>query len=99
MTKDEPDVLEVHCGRGTPLSEKFQKCANPECPVPFHYVGGGRFFQFRREQDATPSNENQPSGLLPAEHHRARHYWLCERCSREFTLVHEQEYGVVLKPR
>jgi hypothetical protein len=99
MIKDERDVLEVHWSGGTPLCEKFQKCANPACPVLFHYVGGGRVFGFRREQDAAPSNENQPDGKFPTEHHGVKHYWLCERCSHQFMLVHEQDHGVVLKPR
>jgi hypothetical protein len=28
-----------------------------------------------------------------------QHYWLCEYCSHVFTLVYEQERGVVLKLR
>jgi hypothetical protein len=73
---------------GVPLYQKLHpKCANPECASAFHWFAGGKFFRFR-------SAEDHATG-----HKRTRHYWLCERCSQVFTLVHEEEKGILLKLR
>ncbi len=82
--------------RGTPLYQKqHPKCANPACPTAFHWTGGGKFFRFR--PDPVPPNGNNPTAESPGGIHGVRHYWLCERCSHVFSLVYEEEYGVVLK--
>jgi hypothetical protein len=88
--------LAEHELKGTPLYTKEQpKCANPACPTAFNWTGGGKFFRFRPgEVSASVKNAAQDS---PANLHGVRHYWLCERCSQTFTLVYEENYGVVLK--
>jgi hypothetical protein len=75
--------------KGTPLSQQLHpKCANPGCPVAFHWLGGGRFFRFRQNQLPEDSLANT---------HGVKHFWLCERCSHVYTLVYEGENGVVLR--
>src|SRR5215469_18781300 len=74
------------------------KCANPACPVAFHWLGGGRFFRFR------PDGEVENSRLCVKEEvrgnlHGVKHFWLCEHCSHVFTLVYEKNAGVLLKLR
>lgn len=82
--------------RGTPLYQKqHPKCANPACPTAFHWTGGGKFFRFR--PDPVSASENDSAAGSPGGIHGVRHYWLCERCSHVFTLVYEEEYGVMLK--
>jgi hypothetical protein len=82
--------------KGTPLFQSLHpKCANSACPTAFHWLAGGKFFRFR-------PNQASPSGSTPTTDsstglHGVKHFWLCERCSHVFTLVHEEEYGVVLK--
>jgi hypothetical protein len=90
--------------RGTPLYQKqHPKCANPVCPTAFHWTGGGKFFRFRPDTVAvsgsawTDAPTDASTNASPDEGHGVRHYWLCERCSLVFTLVYEEEYGVVLK--
>jgi len=79
--------------KGTPLYQRqHPKCANPVCPTAFHWTGGGKFFRFRPEIASTPTRNTDPE-----ETHAVKHYWLCERCSRLFTLIYEEEFGVVLK--
>lgn len=82
--------------KGTPLYQGFHlKCANPACPTAFHWRGGGKFFRFRPAQvSANVSNSRTDSTI---GRHDIKHYWLCERCSRVFTLVEGAGYGVVLK--
>src|SRR5215831_12689062 len=71
------------------------KCANPACPTAFHWTGGGKFFRFR--PDAASQSGNSPTPDSSGEIQALRHYWLCERCSRVFTLVYDEHHGVVLK--
>jgi len=91
----------ARCGeesRGIPLYERFHpKCANPACPASFHWLAGGRFFRFRPEEASLSDNQSKEDS--PTGQQGVKHYWLCERCSHLFTLVYEQEQGVVLKPR
>jgi hypothetical protein len=80
---------------GTPLFQKFHpKCANPACPTAFHWLGGGKFFRFRPSEidEVTVPCAGEPSGNV----HGVRHFWLCERCSHVFTLVHDPQHGIVL---
>jgi hypothetical protein len=85
-------------GRGILRYERFHaKCANLACPTAFHWIAGGRFFRFRPGEDTSTENRLEPNSSVT--HHGTRHYWLCERCFRMFTLVYESREGVVLKPR
>ena len=71
------------------------KCANRACPTAFHWTGGGKFFRFRPD---TPSQSGGDAASdPPVGIHGVRHYWLCERCSQMFTLVYDEQCGVVLK--
>lgn len=82
--------------KGTPLYQKqHPKCANPACPTAFHWTGGGKFFRFR--PDPVAANRNNPTGDSTGGIHGVWHYWLCESCFHVFTLVYEQECGVVLR--
>jgi hypothetical protein len=76
--------------------EQHPKCANTtKCLTAFHWAGGGRLFRFR--PDLASQEVNDSSTDLPRGVHGVRHYWLCERCSHLFTLVHEEGCGVLLR--
>lgn len=82
--------------KGTPLYQKqHPKCANPACPIAFQWTGGGKFFRFRPDKvsQVKGSSVQESAG----ESQGVKHYWLCERCSQAFTLVYDEQYGVVLK--
>jgi hypothetical protein len=82
--------------RGMPLyQEEDPKCANWACATAFHWTGGGKFFRFRPDPVSAigcNARVDSPRGV-----HGVRHYWLCEGCSRVFTLVYEEGYGVMLE--
>jgi len=82
--------------KGTPLYHRqLPKCANPACPTAFRWTGGGKFFRFRPEPAfacGSDSAVDSPSGT-----HGVRHYWLCNSCSHAFTLVYDDQCGVILK--
>jgi hypothetical protein len=82
--------------KGTPLYENLHpKCANPACPNAFHWLEGGKFFRFRHEE--APADPHHPTANSPANLHGVKHFWLCARCSHMFTLVYEEQSGVMLK--
>jgi hypothetical protein len=88
-----PDGAET---QGTPLFHNFHpKCANPACPTAFHLLGGGKFFRFRPSE--TDVATDQQASHEPKNLHGVRHFWLCERCTHVFTLVHDAQRGIVLK--
>lgn len=74
------------------------KCANPACPAQFQWRAGGKFFRFR---DTNSSNgakiPNTPSERVHS--YGVKHYWLCDVCSRVYTLAYCDERGVVVKHR
>lgn len=81
---------------GTPLFQKFHpKCANPACSTAFNWLAGGKFFRFRPNEVAELPElcAHDASGNL----HGVRHFWLCERCSHVFTLVHDLQHGIVIQ--
>lgn len=82
--------------KGTPLYQKqHPKCANPACATSFQWSGGGRFFRFRPDAGSQGGSGATPDSA--GEIQSVKHYWLCERCSQVFTLVYDDQYGVVLK--
>lgn len=50
------------------------KCANPKCAKPLHYLREGRIFVFDAEIDS-----DKPI-------HRMEHFWLCGACSQTMRL-------------
>lgn len=56
------------------------RCANPACADPFNPYGGGRFFCFPQGKCEMPND------------HRVKHYWLCERCSRHYSLSYRADH-------
>ncbi len=73
------------------------KCANPTCPHSFHWLGGGKFFRFQFNPPSPSPNAGAVESL--AGPHGVKHYWLCEPCSRLFTLILDNERGVMGAPQ
>jgi hypothetical protein len=73
------------------------KCANPACPAAFHWIEGGKFFRFRPDKSVLNSSPDVSSSVNHV--YDVKHFWLCERCSHVFTLVYDEEHGVVLTLR
>jgi hypothetical protein len=62
------------------------KCANPICNSEYEY-GHGRLLRVPQ----TSTSERQPSHW-----HGVKHYWLCARCSKKFTIEFQKGAGVLL---
>src|SRR5207245_7406250 len=64
---------------GTSFREEdamLSRCANPDCGIPFNH-GHGRFFRFR---------QNSPHPASAPNSHSVQHHWLCDSCSKTYTL-------------
>ncbi len=66
------------------------KCANPECPTPFHYLREGKVFRVDFETAPMLVNGRRPR--------RIEHFWLCGPCSKHLTLTYRKDQGVLLIP-
>jgi len=81
--------------QGTPLNHNLHpKCANPVCAKAFRWLEGGKFFRFRPEPEKQITVGR--GGVSLDRSDGVKHYWLCEHCSNIFTLVYEEDLGVVL---
>ncbi|MGC1450876.1 MAG: hypothetical protein WA830_12640 [Candidatus Sulfotelmatobacter sp.] len=58
----------------------LSKCTNPDCSETFRYLHLGKIFCLA----ATPEIQAATETLNPVLEER---FWLCERCSKEMTLV------------
>ena len=70
------------------------KCANPSCISAFDWVAGGKLFRFHREPRSTPKCD---ATGCKVNSHWIEHFWLCEHCSRIYTLGYEPEKGVFIR--
>ncbi len=67
------------------------KCANPKCNKPLHYLRDGRIFTF----DALGARIG-PDGLRTRY---MEHYWLCGDCSPSFVVERGADDRVSLHPK
>lgn len=68
----------------------ISKCANPDCTQGFDHRQG-RLMRFH--------NDAHPDGEEPGSLHCIRHFWLCDPCSRTYTLEYQTGMGVVIRSR
>ena len=75
------------------------KCANPACPVAFHWLLGGKFFRFSDRHCETCTGKASAKSLTEkkCDGHCVKHFWLCEECRKVFMLGYQQPEGVVLR--
>jgi hypothetical protein len=59
------------------------KCANPKCSATFRFLKHGRLFLIAAE----PSGNRLESDFLHHDRRKLQHFWLCDSCCKEFTLV------------
>jgi hypothetical protein len=67
----------------------LSRCANPDCGVAFDH-GHGRFFRFRQSSTWPATAPNA---------HAVQHHWLCDSCSKTYTLDYRAAIGVLLSLR
>lgn len=77
----------------------LSQCANPTCGRPFLKLREGKLFLVETNRVAKPGEPATPPFVRARQQQRqVEHYWLCDDCASEWTLVFDREHGVALAP-
>jgi hypothetical protein len=75
------------------VPEVLHECRNPVCKKPFVKIGEGKLF--RVEANGVPGT-SPPLNSLKKAHSRIEYFWLCGKCSVQWTLTIPVAGGVQL---
>jgi len=77
----------------------LSRCANSQCSKPFLRLREGKLFLVETERLTKPGEAVSPPFVRA---HRAQrqveHYWLCDECATQWTLIYDRDRGVGLAP-
>jgi hypothetical protein len=74
-------------------------CANPQCSKPFLRLREGKLFMVETDRVAKPGEAAAASILRARQPQRhVEHYWLCDQCASQWTLIYDRIRGVTLTP-
>ena len=77
----------------------LSRCANSQCSKPFLRLREGKLFLVETDRLTKPGGPVAPPFVRARQLQRqVEHYWLCDDCAVQWTLVYEGERGVVLAP-
>ncbi|HLZ42033.1 MAG TPA: hypothetical protein VKQ11_13785 [Candidatus Sulfotelmatobacter sp.] len=77
----------------------LSQCANSKCGKPFLRLREGKLFLVETDRISKPGESAVPPFVRARQSHRlVEHYWLCDDCAAQWTLVYEGERGVALAP-
>jgi len=74
-------------------------CANAQCGKPFLKLRDGKLFLVETERLTKPGTSVAPPFVRARQQQRlVEHYWLCDECATQWTLMYDRERGVSLAP-
>lgn len=74
-------------------------CANAECHRPFLRLREGKLFLVETDRLTKPGVSAVPPFVRARQQQRqVEHFWLCDECAIQWTLVYDRERGVALAP-
>lgn len=74
-------------------------CANLQCRKPFLRLREGKLFLVETDRVAKPGEPAVPPFVRARRQQRlVEHYWLCDDCATQWTLIYDRERGVALAP-
>lgn len=73
----------------------LHKCANPACSVPFLRMTEGKLFLV---QMPFSSGSRKAAGQRKSGLRRIEHYWMCDQCARQLTIVFDASRGMLTVP-
>jgi hypothetical protein len=75
----------------------LSRCANSQCGKPFLKLRDGKLFLVETERVTKPGESAPPPFVRARQQQRlVEHYWLCDECATQWTLVYQRENGVAL---
>lgn len=77
----------------------LSRCANSQCSKPFLKLRDGKLFLVETERVTKPGEPAAPPFVRARQQQRCvEHYWLCDDCAAQWTLLYDREHGVRLSP-
>ena len=77
----------------------LSRCANSQCCRPFLKLREGKLFLVETERLSKPGESTAPPFVRARRQQRlVEHYWLCDDCATQWTLVYNQTRGIALVP-
>jgi hypothetical protein len=77
----------------------LSRCANSRCCKPFLRLREGKLFLVETERVARPGESTSPPFVRARRHQRlVEHYWLCDDCATQWTLMYSRESGIAISP-
>ena len=74
-------------------------CANSECHKPFLRLREGKLFLVETDRLTKRGEPSVPPFVRARQQQRqVEHYWLCDECAMQWTLIYDRERGVALAP-
>lgn len=75
-------------------------CANSNCAKPFLKLREGKLFLVETDQLTKPGQPSVPPFVRARRQQRlVEHFWLCDDCAAQYTLVYDRERGGVALAR
>lgn len=77
----------------------LSRCANPQCSKPFLKLRDGKLFLVETSRLTKPGESVSPPFVRARQQQRqVEHYWLCDDCAAQWTLVYDSDHGIALAP-
>lgn len=76
----------------------LSRCANDQCGKPFLRLRDGKLFLVETERLTKPGQPAPPFIRARQQQRQVEHYWLCDDCAAQWTLIYDRERGVALAP-
>jgi len=77
----------------------LSRCANSNCCKPFLRLREGKLFLVETERLKKPGEPATPPFVRARRQPRqVEHFWLCDVCATQWTLIYDQNLGVTLAP-
>jgi hypothetical protein len=76
----------------------LSRCANSQCSKPFLKLRDGKLFLVETEKVTKPGESVPPFVRARQQQRCVEHYWLCDECAVQWTLVYDRDRGVKLSP-
>jgi hypothetical protein len=77
----------------------LSQCANLQCSKPFLRLREGKLFLVETNRLIKHGEPPSPPFVRARQQQReVEHYWLCDDCAKEWTLIYDRDRGVALAP-
>jgi hypothetical protein len=75
----------------------LSRCANSQCCKPFLKLRDGKLFLVETNHVTKPGEAATPPFVRARQQQRrVEHYWLCDDCATDWTLIYDGATGVAL---